>query len=412
VCAADCLDLLGTISMSSLAEHQVPQKLWLRGRRMLNRVGERQARDQQRVAASTDPEMKADQEGASRRLQQTTQVPSSTVEESEDFLDRLAWVAAGIKPYSWTAALIGIACLVSATVIRFVAGWASSDLRFSIYLPAILATGLLAGAPAAIAVGIASILIVIWAFIPPYFEFKWFSPGDQLTVLFNAVPYLITVYFAYCCRVVLLRLRQRERTNKLLTKELEHRSNNTFSIVEAIVQKTLAHDPQNRKSIIGRFRSVRHANDLLVGKKSEPVTIKALLMQEFAPFGEDRLVTSGPEFEVEPEDARHIILLFHELATNAAKYGSLSQSNGRVFVNWDWNGTASAIKWKEVGGPAIVAPTAMGFGTELIRACVQALSGTIDKKFAPDFKDAPLKKRTSDVRFWRLADITSCVGRR
>jgi two-component sensor histidine kinase len=208
----------------------------------------------------------------------------------------------------------------------------------------------------------------------------------------------------------LLRLRQRERANKLLTKELEHRSNNTFSIVEAIVQKTLAHDPQNRKSIIGRFRSVRHANDLLVGKKSEPVTIKALLMQEFAPFGEDRLVTSGPEFEVEPEDARHIILLFHELATNAAKYGSLSQSNGRVFVNWDWNGTASAIKWKEVGGPAIVAPTAMGFGTELIRACVQALSGTIDKKFAPDFKDAPLKKRTSDVRFWRLADITSCAA--
>ena len=149
------------------------------------------------------------------------------------------------------------------------------------------------------------------------------TPGEQHTVLFNAVPYLITVYFAYCCRVVLLRLRQRERANKLLTKELEHRSNNTFSIVEAIVQKTLANDPQNRKSIIGRFRSVRHANDLLVGKKSESVTIKALLKEEFAPYGEDQLVTSGPEFEVDPEDARHLILLFHELATNAAKYGSL-----------------------------------------------------------------------------------------
>ena len=59
------------------------------------------------------------------------------------------------------------------------------------------------------------------------------------------------------------------------------------------------------------------------------------------------------------------------------------RSNGRVFVDWDWNGAASAITWKEVGGPAIVTPTAMGFGTELIRACVQALSGTIDKKFAP-----------------------------
>jgi two-component sensor histidine kinase len=333
---------------------------------------------------------KADSARAAHRRQQTIQSPSSTAEEPEDFLDRLARIAASINPYSWSAALIGLACLASATLIRFVAGWASSDLRFSIYLPAILATGLLAGAPAAIAVGIASILIVIWAFIPPYFEFKWFDPGEQLNVLFNAVPYLITVYFAYCCRVVLLRLRQRERANKLLTNELEHRSNNTFSIVEAIVQKTLANDPQNRKSIIGRFRSVRHANDLLVGKKSESVTIKALLKQEFAPYGEDQLVTSGPEFEVEPEDARHLILLFHELATNAAKYGSLSRSNGRIFVDWDWNGTASAITWKEVGGPAIVTPTAMGFGTELIRACVQALSGTIDKKFAPTGLDCSI----------------------
>lgn len=186
---------------------------------------------------------KTDYERAAHRRRLTIQPPSSTAEEPEGFLDRLARIAASINPYSWSAALIGLACLASATLIRFVAGWASSDLRFSIYLPAILAAGLLAGAPAAIAVGITSILIVIWAFIPPYFEFKWFNPGEQLTVLFNAVPYLITVYFAYCCRVVLLRLRQRERANKLLTNELEHRSNNTFSIVEAIVQKTLANDP-------------------------------------------------------------------------------------------------------------------------------------------------------------------------
>jgi len=358
-------------------------------------AGMTQGQEQVGVGAMPDTKVPprvdtADYERAAHRRQQTTQPPSSTAEESEDFLDRLARIAASINPYSWSAALIGLACLASATLIRFVAGWASSDLRFSIYLPAILATGLLAGAPAAIAVAIASILIVIWAFIPPYFELKWFNPGEQLNILFNAVPYLITVYFAYCCRVVLLRLRQRERANKLLTKELEHRSNNTFSIVEAIVQKTLANDPQNRKSIIGRFRSVRHANDLLVGKKSESVTIKALLKEEFAPYGEDQLVTSGPEFEVDPEDARHLILLFHELATNAAKYGSLSRSNGRVFVDWDWNGTASAITWKEVGGPAIVTPTAMGFGTELIRACVQALSGTIDKKLAPTGLDCSI----------------------
>src|SRR5262245_46662987 len=297
---------------------------------MLNQISEKEAECLQRAAeaeqhaaAATNPATKADyeraalswrklarsyefqgalgrfisfnrnrQKAASTVLRKTTQ-PSAVV-ETEDYLDRLARVAASIKPYSWTAALIGVACLASATLIRFVAGWASSDLRFSMYLPAILAAGLLAGAPAAIAVGIASVLIVIWAFIPPYFEFKWFTPAEQLNVFFNVIPYLITVYFAYYCRVVLLRLRQRERANKLLSKELEHRSNNTFSVVEAIVQKTLAYDPKSVEIIIGRFRSVRHANELLLGKKSESVTIKTLLRQEFAPYGDGRLITSGP----------------------------------------------------------------------------------------------------------------------
>jgi two-component system, chemotaxis family, CheB/CheR fusion protein len=72
-------------------------------------------------------------------------------------------------------------------------------------------------------------------------------------------------------------------------------------------------------------------------------------------------VTSGPEFEIDPEDARHAILLFHELATNAAKYGSLSHPRGRVFVNWEWNETACTLTWRGVGGPTIAPPTSMGF---------------------------------------------------
>jgi two-component sensor histidine kinase len=76
---------------------------------------------------------------------------------------------------------------------------------------------------------------------------------------------------------------------------------------------------------------------------------------------QDRLVTSGPEFEIDPEDARHAILLFHELATNAAKYGSLSHPRGRVFVNWEWNKTACTLTWRGVGGPTIAPPTSMGF---------------------------------------------------
>ena len=118
--------------------------------------------------------------------------------------DRLARIAASINPYSWSAALIGLACLASATLFRFVAGWASSDLRFSIYLPAILATGLLAGAPAAIAVGIASILIVIWAFIPPILNSNGSTPvNNSICFLMPCLTSsLFTLLIAVVCRVV------------------------------------------------------------------------------------------------------------------------------------------------------------------------------------------------------------------
>lgn len=312
-----------------------------------------------------------------------------SVTEREDFLDRLARIAAATKLFSWNAALIGFASVAAATVVRILVGWSYARPGYVIFIPAILATGLLAGAPAALAVGITSILIVLWAFIPPYFEFRWLSPIDQVTLISILLSFIITICFAHYCRVVLLRLRQRERANNFLLKELEHRSNNTFAVVEAIVQRTLAHDPKSRDSVIGRLRSVRLANELLLGK-SEPVTIKTLLTQEFAVYGDDRLVTSGPEFEIDPEDARHAILLFHELTTNAAKYGSLSQPNGRVLVNWEWNETSCALSWREVGGPAIARPCRTGFGTQLIRSSVQALSGTIDKKFGSNGLDCSM----------------------
>jgi two-component system CheB/CheR fusion protein len=78
------------------------------------------------------------------------------------------------------------------------------------------------------------------------------------------------------------------------------------------------------------------------------------------------------------------------LTTNAAKYGALSEPKGQVFVNWAWNGTDCALTWKEAGAPATVVPSKMGFGTQLIRSCVQALSGTIDKKFAATGLDCSL----------------------
>jgi two-component sensor histidine kinase len=268
--------------------------------------------------------------------------------------------------------------------LRFAGGWASTDLRFAIYLPAVLATGLLAGTPAAIGAVIASILIILWAFMPPYFEFKWPSETGQINILLNAIPYFITVYFAHLCRVILQRLRRSELNNRVLARELEHRGRNLFSVIEVIVQKTLSDNPQRANSILGRLKSVRYSNELLTGKPLA-ISIRDLLQQEFAAYGRNRLHMRGPAFDIEPDKARHLILLFHELTTNAAKYGSLSFPNGQVFVDWQGkdDGTNILLTWKEHGGPVVSPPNKRGFGNQLIEICVKSLSGNKQEQFAP-----------------------------
>ncbi len=310
--------------------------------------------------------------------------PSVEPERKTDFLDWVAGVSERIRPYSVAAFSIAIASVTIATLLRVVGGWASSDLRFAIYLPAILASGLLADVPAALGVGLASIVIIAWAFLPPYFEFKWLSENDLINIFFNVVPYLITVFFAYLCRAVLQRLRRGEHNNQILVKELQHRGRNIFSVIDVIVQKTLAHDPESARTISGRLHSIQHANELLTGE-GQSVTIKDLLREEFAVYGENRLQLRGPDFDIGPESARHLALLFHELATNAAKYGALSRADGKVVVDWHWNGIKLYLTWKECGGPKLAPlPGKQGFGTQLIEASVRSLCGIIQPSFNPD----------------------------
>ena len=112
------------------------------------------------------------------------------------------------------------------------------------------------------------------------------------------------------------------------------------------------------------------------------IKLKALLLREFAPYGEDRLDAHGPEIQIEPNPARNLILLIHELVTNAAKYGSLSRETGRVLVDWQTDGRAVALHWREKGGPKVESPNKQGFGSQLVAQCIKAFSATHQSRFS------------------------------
>jgi two-component sensor histidine kinase len=304
--------------------------------------------------------------------------------EKRDYLDWLADLSQRIKPLSAQAIGIGIVCLAGAIALRVAIGWSQSDLRYAIFLPAILAADLLAGFPVAFGVMLASIVFVIWAYMPPYFALKWPTSPEQATAFWSLFAGLCTLLFAQGCRTVLQRMRAHQVTNDILLRELAHRGRNIFAVVEVILQKTLAGDREQADALIGRLRAIRFANELLISRRDEPINIMTLLLQEFAPYGEGQLIADGPRVDIEPEAARHLVLLFHELVTNAAKYGALSSPTGRVMVDWMWKDQDLVLNWKESGGPIVAPPLRRGFGSELITACAKTLSGTVKSSFPPD----------------------------
>ena len=304
--------------------------------------------------------------------------------QASDPLDCLAELSTRIRPYSTEALAIALLCLGAATVLRLMGSWTNSDFLFATYFPAILAAGLVAGIPAALGVTIASTIIVRLFFVPSYLHASSQNYGELIDFLMYLVSAALTILFAHYCRVVLKRLHKRNLTNEILAKELQHRSKNVCAAIDVIIRKSLADEPERASKVFGRIKAMMHANELLTASQPQLLTVKQLLLEAFAPYGEDRLQTFGPEITLHPDIARHLILLIHELVTNAVKYGSLSRLSGRVLADWREDGDSIVLSWKEIDGPRIEAPQRVGFGSHLIATCIKALSGTMQQKFAPD----------------------------
>jgi two-component sensor histidine kinase len=302
------------------------------------------------------------------------------VRKNADFIDALIRILDRIPRYSTRALMIAVTCLAVAVLAHVVVGLAGSEQRFVTYYPAIMAAGLLAGIPAAIGVAVGSTLISWSAFAPPLIS-RQIHPLDLVIFLISSGCIII---FAHCCRLVLRRLKQSELQQVTLTNELTHRSRNTFAVVEVIVQNTLVHHPGLAKAILGRVRSVSRANDLVSVAAHSGVGLRDLLIQEFEPFGINRIEALGPNLRIPTTKVRHLILIFHELITNSAKYGSLSNSSGRVLVDWTIVEDVVNLNWKEKGGPLVGPPQQEGFGTKLIAQCATSLSGKITQQFSFD----------------------------
>jgi PAS domain S-box-containing protein len=200
--------------------------------------------------------------------------------------------------------------------------------------------------------------------------------------------------FGVVCHFYDLSERKRHEEHiKLLMSEVNHRSKNMLGLVQAIAKRTIATRPEDFIERFGqRVQALAANQDLLVRSEWRAVSLGELVRSQLAHFGDardTRVALDGPPVEITASASQAIGMALHELATNAAKYGALSNKLGHVALRWsvrsDAAGTARfIISWVESGGPTVAKPTRPGFGSTVIGTMIKmSLGCDAEIDFAP-----------------------------
>src|SRR3954453_22527133 len=167
--------------------------------------------------------------------------------------------------------------------------------------------------------------------------------------------------------------KQAEEAKELLLNESRHRIKNTLATVQAIAGQTLRDIPSGQQeAFLARLHALGEAHELLTSGDWHQAILPDVVRRALKPFEspkQNRFTHQGPALWVPAPTSLSLTLCLHELATNAAKYGALSNGAGQVHVAWEPVGPDKArLSWRETGGPAVVAPQRTGFGSRLIES--------------------------------------------
>jgi PAS domain S-box-containing protein len=165
-----------------------------------------------------------------------------------------------------------------------------------------------------------------------------------------------------------------EEARELLLQESRHRIKNTLATVRAIATQTWKRTPaQEREGFLARLHALAEAHDSLTTQNWDQASMRELVdraLRPFQPTQPQRLLRRGPDLAISANHSLLLSLCLHELATNAAKYGALSNGNGKLAVTWRVAGNSTdrrlTVRWREKDGPPVSPPQRKGFGSLLI----------------------------------------------
>jgi two-component sensor histidine kinase len=277
-----------------------------------------------------------------------------------------------------------VCCIALATAARWCLSLIRPDVFFTPYFPAVVFATAFGGARVGIVTALAGgVLGVSLNFSDATTDFARFA----LLLIFLSVCGLtiwgVEHYRSVAAqqRDIAKRLIQEEEYRKLVVDELQHRLKNKLSTIHAVLRQILQDQPQIWASIDPRIRALSLTDDLIAKVDGSGCDIKDLLLSELGPYGHVRFTLNGNPLFLPAKLAVSLALIFHELATNAGKYGAFSSARGFLQVTWSVIDDRLNIAWDETEGPVVGVAGEAGFGTKLLNSALRPFDGKTEIAF-------------------------------
>jgi two-component sensor histidine kinase len=276
----------------------------------------------------------------------------------------------------------GFGAFLATILLRFgLSTWMPSDRGFILFVPSIALATLLGGLGPGIMTAALSGAAIWYAFVPPYYSLR-IEMQSAVGISADLVVVVIILALVHRLRSTIAKLqREYERSEalaareKLLARELRHRTKNLFAVIDGLASRTLSGSvtlSEARDAFRSRLSTLGRADKRLLESGQGETSLSEIVEAELEPF-QGQYSVHGDIVTLPGKTAQNFALVAHELTTNAIKYGALSTKAGRLDVHWTVeNSPRRALKfiWKERGGPPVLAPTRKGFGTTLIRSAL------------------------------------------
>ncbi len=287
--------------------------------------------------------------------------------------------------------LFAVSCVGAAILLQELFGFDPDFAVFAPYYAAVLVATIVAGWSAGLLATLLGLIALLWIFVPARFLFHLFSRREASDVILYLIASAVIVAIADHYRRLVRKFREEQHFRRLVVDELEHRLANKAATLHAIIGHALRDHPEIWQSVSGRLWAVAATDRLIACSDCAGAAVDALLKAELGPYDVSRVSFRGEAVCIPPKPAVMLALVFHELATNAAKYGALSVPKGRLAITWKTHGGTLTIDWIESGGPPVAPPSRQGFGGKLFRRALDPYHGRIE----PTFDRGGLKCRIS-----------------